>query len=66
MMSFMLCLVCLIYNSYYALLCFNIPPKYLMIPFSSRTHSRFHQQLMSERKAPSKEMIEKFSEKKHD
>ena len=54
MKSLMFCLVCLINNSYYALLCFNIPPKYLMIPFSSRTHSRLHQQLMSERKAPSK------------
>ena len=54
MKSLMFCLVCLIYNYYYAFLYFNIPPKYLMFPFSSRILSRFHQQLMSEKKAPSK------------
>ena len=46
MKSLMFCLVCLIYNSYYAFLYFNIPPKYLMFPFTSRMRSRFHQQLM--------------------
>ena len=50
MKSLMFCLVCLIYNSYYAFLYFNIPPKYLMFPFTSRMLSRFHQQLMSEKK----------------
>ena len=45
MKSLMFCLVCLIYNSYYAFLYLNIPPKYLMFPFTSRTRSRFHQHL---------------------